>query len=120
MLPPDLQRIEHIRDYCLDIEDAMTRFGNSVEDFHNDTDYQYVISFCILQIGELCGRLSPELREQSADRIPWNRIRGMRNIVAHDYGSVDHNLIWQTISTGIPDLKNYCEEQLSGWEDRNK
>lgn len=27
MLPPDLQRIEHIRDYCVEIEKTIQRYG---------------------------------------------------------------------------------------------
>ena len=53
MLSPDLQRIQHIRDYCVEIEKTIQRYGNSFETFDQDADYQRSISFCILQIGEL-------------------------------------------------------------------
>ena len=57
MLSPDLQRIQHIRDYCVEIEKTIQRYGNSFETFDQDADYQRSIFFCILQIGELGSRL---------------------------------------------------------------
>ena len=36
MLSPDLQRIQHIRDYCIEIEKTILRYGNSFEIFDSD------------------------------------------------------------------------------------
>jgi hypothetical protein len=55
MLPPDLQRLEHIRDYCEEIQTTIERYGKSFSVFDQDKDYQRSVSFCILQIGELVG-----------------------------------------------------------------
>ncbi len=112
MLSPDLQRLEHIRDYCDEIQKTIARYGKSFDVFDSDPDYQRSISFCILQIGELGGRLSPEFRESTADRIQWGPIKSMRNLVAHSYGSMSRDIIWETAVTDIPVLKAFCEEQL--------
>ena len=82
----DYQRLEHIVDYCDDIMDVLARIENSREVFYKDTAIQYSVAFCILQIGELSGKLSPAFRSESASVIQWNEIRGMCNIVVHDYG----------------------------------
>ena len=37
----------------------------------------------------------------------------MRSLVAHNYGSMSRDIIWETASVDIPALKNFCEEQLS-------
>ena len=73
-MSPDLQRLEHIRDYCAEIQKTIDRYGKSIDIFDRDADYQRSVSFCILQIGELSGRLSPEFREATADRIQWGPI----------------------------------------------
>ncbi len=39
-------------------------------------------------------------------------MKGMRNLVAHNYGSMDRRVIWETAVTDIPVLKKFCEEQL--------
>ena len=112
MLTPDLQRIEHIRNYCAEIEATIARFGDSFEQFQADTDYQKSISFDILQIGELSGGLSLEYRASTADRIQWGPIKGMRNWVAHNYGSMELDVIWETAKVDVPALRRFCEEQL--------
>ena len=58
MLSRDLQRVLKIRDYCLSIQDTMSRFGVSLEGFLSDSDYQQSIAFSVLQIGELTSGLS--------------------------------------------------------------
>lgn len=112
MLPPDYQRIEHIYDYCCEIEKTIHRYGQSFVIFDADPDYQRSISFCILQIGELSSGLTDSFKKETATRIQWGPIKGMRNLVAHSYGSMDRNVIWETIVTDIPVLKNFCLEYL--------
>lgn len=113
MLSPDLQRIKHIRDYCTEIEKTVTRYGRAFAIFDSDPDYQRSVSFSILQIGELSGGLSQEYRQATADRVQWGPIKGMRNLVAHNYGSMCREIIWETATTDIPALKRFCEEQLA-------
>ena len=113
MLSPDLQRLKHIRDYCIEIEKTITRYGDSFAVFDKDPDYQRSVSFCILQIGELSGGLSQEYRQSTAERIQWGPIKGMRNLVAHSYGSMSRDIIWETAITDIPVLRCFCEEQIA-------
>ena len=113
MLSPDLQRIKHIRDYCTEIEKTVTRYGRAFAIFDSDPDYQRSVSFSILQIGELSGGLTQEYRQATADRVQWGPIKGMRNLVAHNYGSMSREIIWETATTDIPALKRFCEEQLA-------
>ena len=112
MMLPDLQRIKHIRDYCVAISHTIERYGNSFEIYSADADYQRSISFSILQIGELSGGLSDESRKQTAERIQWGPMKAMRNLVAHNYGRRDQGIIWETATTDIPALLKFCEEQL--------
>lgn len=113
MLPPDLQRIAHIREYCVSIQDDMARLGSTFELFQADSTFQRSVSFCILQIGELSNGLSEEYRKTTAESVQWNAIRGLRNIVAHAYGSIKLDILWDTITADIPTLKEFCDEQLS-------
>lgn len=113
MQSPDMQRLSHILDYCREIEKTIERYGRSFEVFDKDADYQRSVSFCILQIGELSGGLSSDYRVATAESIPWPAIRGMRNLVAHNYGSMSREIIWETALHDIPALKEFCEKQLS-------
>ena len=78
-----------------------------------DIDYQKSISFSLLQIGELSGKLSEEFRSRTAAQIPWGSIRGMRNWFAHNYGSMSQDVIWKSALEDIPVLLSFCEKQLN-------
>ncbi|MDQ7095481.1 DUF86 domain-containing protein [Desulfosporosinus sp. PR] len=32
----------------------------------------------------------------------------MRNVVVHNYGKIDDKSLWETITSDIPKLKDYC------------
>lgn len=66
-----------------------------------------------MQIGELSGGLSEEYRKATSSRVQWGPMKGMRNLVAHSYGSMNREIIWETAVNDIPTLKQFCEEQLA-------
>ena len=114
MMSPDLQRIQHIKEYCIAIGKTIERYGDSFEIYAADADFQRSVSFSILQIGELSGGLSAEYRQATANRVQWGPMKAMRNLVAHNYGRMDQSIIWETATVDIPALLQFCEEQLSG------
>lgn len=40
-------------------------------------------------------------------------MRGIRNLMAHQYHSVDYEIIWNTACQDIPELAAFCQEYLS-------
>lgn len=54
----------------------------------DDFVYKNAVTMCILQIGELSGYLSDDFKNKH-DGVSWRNIKGMRNVVAHNYGSLD-------------------------------
>lgn len=54
-------------------------------------------------IGEAASRLAPET-QALFPRLPFRAMRGMRNIIAHDYGDVDLDQVWQTASHDLQAL----------------
>ena len=89
----------------------MERFGRSLDVFRQDIAYQYAVGMCILQIGELVNRLSPETLSINV-QIPWRLIRATRNIYAHDYDRAKPLTIWQTITEDIPILRTQLKKIL--------
>lgn len=59
--------------------------------------------FRLIQISENTKRLTDEFKA-SRSYIPWNAISGFRNRVVHDYGSVDLNVVFDTLKNDIPEL----------------
>ena len=60
-------------------------------------------------IGESVGRLTDKLKENATD-IPWQKIKGFRNLVVHDYFGVDAEEVWQIIQNDLKKLKEDIEQ----------
>ncbi len=54
-------------------------------------------------IGEAARRVSNTF-QTSHSEIPWREIIGQRNILAHEYGQIDHELLYKTATEDIPEL----------------
>ncbi|WP_321416307.1 DUF86 domain-containing protein [uncultured Desulfobacter sp.] len=55
-------------------------------------------------IGEAAANVPQEIQELYAD-IPWYQMKGMRNILIHEYFGVDNDVLWSTIKKDLPALK---------------
>jgi uncharacterized protein with HEPN domain len=54
-------------------------------------------------IGEASRRVSAAFKD-STPQISWRDIIGQRNILAHEYGDVDYEIIWDVVQNGLPEL----------------
>jgi len=54
-------------------------------------------------IGQAARRVSPPYATAHPE-IPWRMIVGQRNILAHEYGQIDHELLYKTAVEDIPRL----------------
>lgn len=104
--------LEHIVSYCEQIEATIDRFGDSYAVFSKDPIYRNAAALCILQIGELVGKLTEDFRATHPG-VPWRQIKAMRNIVAHSYGTIDPEVTWEVMTEDIPALKSYCSNILT-------
>jgi uncharacterized protein with HEPN domain len=60
----------------------------------------------------LSAKLSDEFKHKY-DEIPWHKMRGIRNIIAHQYGSVDMEIMWEIMMDSIPELNSFAEKILN-------
>lgn len=112
MQPRDIGILEHIVDYCEDIQDSLELIARSYDRFIIDKQAQYSIAFSILQIGEIVGKLSDELKTSTKESVDWTAVKGMQNIIVHNYGEVRLDVVWNTATDDIPSLKAFCEKFL--------
>lgn len=89
-----LDSAEAIRDYLASV---------SREAFFSNREKQDAVLRRLEIIGEAASRLSPETLALFPG-VPFRSMRGMRNIIAHDYGVVDLDQVWKTATEDIPDL----------------
>jgi uncharacterized protein with HEPN domain len=73
------------------------------EDYDENELMRLAIERLLQNIGEAVRRLSPDFRTAHPE-IPWQDIVGQRNVLVHEYGRIDHNRLWLTATSEIPDL----------------
>ena len=96
----------HILDYCDQVEEAVDKIG-TFENLISTSFNKNALSMPLVQIGELIGNLTDELKERHS-HIPWVQIKALRNVLVHSYGKIDWDKIWDTAINDIPKLKTKC------------
>ena len=103
--------IEKIIRHCDEIIQMNRSHGEVREELDTNFEFQYACAMCIVQIGELVSRIDDDII-QSYESIPWRQLKGLRNIYAHDYERIDNDMIWETITVDIPDIKGKLTDIL--------
>lgn len=65
--------------------------------------------FRLIQIQENAKKLT-ESYKASRSNVPWTDISGLRNRIVHDYGNVDLNVVYSTLTEDIPWLISELEK----------
>lgn len=60
-------------------------------------------------LGEAARHVSMEF-QQAHPEIDWRNLIGVRNIIAHRYKKVDHQILWTIIISVLPTLLTILEE----------
>lgn len=82
-----------------------------VDEFLADRILLRATERCIEIIGESAHRVSADFQARHPE-IPWRIIIGQRNILAHEYGQIDHELLYRTAIEDIPILIQQLEGLL--------
>lgn len=76
----------------------------SYSDFIENNMIRYEVERSLLILGEADNHVSEPFRDLHPE-IPWHQIVGQRNVLAHEYGDVNVDRIWATITNNLPHLK---------------
>lgn len=111
-MPPreSLLRLEDIVEAIDKIERYIA--GLDADAFVADERTRDAVIWNIAVIGEAARMLPPELENRYPD-VPWARMRGMRNIVVHEYFGIDEGIIWETAARNLPPLARRLREILA-------
>jgi uncharacterized protein with HEPN domain len=85
--------------------------GVSLEDFLKNRVLVRATERCIEIIGEAARRVSAAF-QQTHPAIPWGHITGQRNLLAHEYGRIDYELLFKTAAEDVPQLIQDIEQLL--------
>ena len=107
----DRDIVRHILRYCEQVDTAHKDFGHSKERFEANTTLSKRLFPCDSR-ALLRNRLSDDFKKTNLE-IPWHKIRGMRNYVAHEYGSMDFEVVWYVSTNCIADvLASFASSQF--------
>ncbi len=91
-----------------DILEATTRIstyvsGMTFDQFAADQRTVDAVLHNFAVIGEAARHVPSEV-EGKYPIIPWARMRGMRNVVVHEYSGIDLVIIWETATGDLPPI----------------
>ncbi len=100
------------RDWKLLFEDIIDSI-NAIEEFtkglsYADFEKNRLIADAVVRnieiIGEASKNIPTEIQRLFTD-IPWQKLRGIRNRIVHDYFDVNKNIIWHIVTKELEPIK---------------
>jgi len=110
----DKAYLRHILDAISNVEKFIE--GVNKENFLGNVEKQYAVLRGLEIVEEATKNLSEELKKKHPN-IPWKEIAGMRDKLIHQYFGVNLDLVWETIKTKLPELKNQISRILKEIEE---
>ncbi|HEY3570904.1 MAG TPA: HepT-like ribonuclease domain-containing protein [Thermoanaerobaculia bacterium] len=77
--------------------------GVTLSEYSENRILHLAVERAIQIIGEAANRVSAEFQAAHPE-IPWRQIVDQRNVLVHEYGDVEHALIWELVQRHIPIL----------------
>ena len=86
--------------------------GLSKDDFLQDQTTILAFERSLEIIGEAVARLGDDYKASHPD-VPWRKIRGLQNVVAHVYWAVDYDVVWRVVTEDVPALRGQIGRLLT-------
>jgi uncharacterized protein with HEPN domain len=108
---------ERVEEYLDHIAEAIARAVgylqavSDLEAYEKNIQVQDAVVRNIEVIGEAVAKIqsvAPDFIKRNPE-LPWAQMRGMRNIVIHEYFFVDLNIVWTTVKDDLPKLKQQVD-----------
>jgi uncharacterized protein with HEPN domain len=116
-MQPEDRDPAHLWDMLQAARDAAGIVANvTLKSFLGDRVRMLALERSLELVGEAARRVSDALRTKHPG-IPWKEMIGLRNILAHDYGRIDHDKLYATAVKNIPNLVKQLEGLQSGKRD---
>jgi uncharacterized protein with HEPN domain len=100
-----------------DIVDNIDRIESHLDSmnfatFSNDTKTIDAVERCLQRLTEAVIKIGEERMAVIAPDLPVGAVRGLGNVLRHDYDQIDLNGIWNTVMDRLPDLRQACVAAL--------
>lgn len=96
--------------------------GLTKDEFFTDRRTQNAVVMSLIVLGETSAKVM-DLYSDFAVRhagVPWRKMRGMRNRITHGYFEVDFEMVWDTVTTALPELLEQLPSVCEDADDENR
>ncbi|WP_320196993.1 HepT-like ribonuclease domain-containing protein [Agrobacterium rosae] len=90
--------------------------GKTIEDFERDWLLKLAIQRALEIISEASRHIPDDLFVIAPD-VPWKQIRGVGNVLRHEYHKVADDVVWAVVTEHIAPLKNAVQSILDSLEE---
>ncbi|MCJ7752453.1 MAG: DUF86 domain-containing protein [Armatimonadetes bacterium] len=77
--------------------------GKTLEDYLLDETLRLVVERRREIIGEAARRVSSAFRKAHPE-VPWSGIVAQRNLLIHEYGEIQDDIVWNVATVSVPEL----------------
>lgn len=103
-----LLQIRHELEMALSFIDGVT-----VEQFSDDDLRQHAVCMAVAQVGEHVKKLSRQF-VASQPQVAWKAIAGTRDWIVHDYGNLDFDEIYKSVTDEAGDIIELVSRAIDG------
>lgn len=107
-----------------DVEDSLDdilAMADAVQEFLGDLAFEQFLTdrktiFAVFHALEVMGEASKNVPSEVRNRhphIPWKKMAGMRDNLIHGYFGVDAEVVWETATRLVPELRSLIESAVS-------
>ena len=107
----DEVRLRHMLDAVVEALEFIE--GRKREDLNENRMLSHALVRLLEIVGEAATGVSDEFRKMHP-HLPWKQMIGMRNRLIHGYFDMDLDILWQTVVSDLPALKEQLEAILEG------
>lgn len=109
------------REFLLCMED-MLKSMERIEEYLGSLDFKnfkinYMVVDAIIRNFEIIGEAAKNIPDEIKNKypeIPWKKMYGLRNLIAHEYFGIDYEMIWEIAKKSLPqnaiDLANVIKK----------
>lgn len=113
MKPSDEEQKSHVGDMLASAQKAAEYVRNvSFDEFWDNAEKRDAVAMRLVVLGEAARGVTPETAA-AIPTVPFQKIAGMRNRIAHDYGQVNFRIVWQVAKQELPNVIQELEQYLS-------
>lgn len=97
----DLALLTDMHAACREVGEFMQ--GVKFNAFVADRKLCLAVERCLEIVGEAAGKVSASFQAEHPE-IKWRQIKGLRNVLAHEYGNIEYRMLYETTKKEVPVL----------------